>query len=86
MPLDEQKEAPRTRLSEEEILKLSRHVQNYLLKHPDINNRTLRAISGINYDQAIQFFNCMVERGQLQREGKSSGIKYTPTNRAAKTS
>lgn len=83
MPLDKQKEGPRTRLSEVEILKLSKLVQNYLLKHPDINNRTLRAISGINYDQAIQFFNCMVESGQLKREGKSSGIKYTPANRTA---
>jgi predicted HTH transcriptional regulator len=77
MPFPEKKPKSRTRLNEEEILRLIEVVHHYLKDNPAINNRTLRAISGINYDQAIHFFNHMVEAELLSREGKGSGIKYT---------
>lgn len=76
-PSLEEKNIPTTRLSEAEISRVWRIVCEFLKVQPFINNRTLRAISGINYDQAIQFFNLMVNQGKLIREGKSSGIKYT---------
>jgi predicted HTH transcriptional regulator len=73
----EVKNVPRTRLSEAEISRVWVIVREFLRKHPSVTNRTLRAISGISYDQAIQFFNRMVDQGKLIREGKSSGVKYT---------
>jgi hypothetical protein len=73
----EEKPIPRTRLSEDDISRVWGVVREFLETQPFINNRTLRALSGINYDQAIQFFGVMVERGKLNREGKSSGVKYT---------
>lgn len=66
----------RTKLSEADILLVWEQVCEFLKTHPFITNRTLRALSGINYDQAIHFFGYMVEQGELSREGKSSGVKY----------
>lgn len=73
----EKSRKPKTVLNAGEISQLIKLVRNYLKTNPAINNRTLRAISGINYDQAIHFFNHTIETKLLLREGKNSGIKYT---------
>jgi hypothetical protein len=77
MPSLEKKRKPSTVLSDVEIEQLIKLVRNHLKSYPAINNRTLRALSGIGYDQAINFFNSMVEKKLLFREGKGSGVKYT---------
>ena len=51
-------------------------VKAYLETHSSINNRSLRSISGVNYDQAINIFRHMIDEGNLIKEGKSSGTKY----------
>ena len=63
-------------LSENEIEQARKLVCEYLQSHPHITNRKLREISGTNYDQAIFFFNRMLEEGTLQRIGEYSGTKY----------
>jgi len=39
----------------------------YLEKHGSINNRELRRLSDITYDQATYFFNRMLKAGRLLR-------------------
>lgn len=63
-------------LSEEDLNSTQLLVMNYLLSHNSITNRELRALTAINYDQAIWFFNRMVEAKQLVRVGTSSSTKY----------
>lgn len=65
-----------TTLSSERVSEVESLVETFLKQHDSITNRKLREISGVNYDQAIYFFNLMVDRGQLQRTGKASGTKY----------
>ena len=67
-----------TKLTDIEIHNLEGSVSNFLKTEPSITNRGLRQLTGINYDQAIYFFNSMVATGKLVRYGKASGIKYVP--------
>jgi predicted HTH transcriptional regulator len=46
-----------------------------------ITNRECRELLKISYDQAITFFNSMVENGELIRVGKTSSIKYILPNK-----
>jgi hypothetical protein len=41
-----------------------------------LRNKNLRALAGLNYDQAIKFFNRAVAEGALVRIGRSSGTHY----------
>lgn len=63
-------------LTEESLTKISDKVHLYLVSHGTISNRELRALTGITYDQAIYYFNCMVISGKMLRLGKSSGTRY----------
>lgn len=48
-----------------------------------LTNRELRKVTRITYDQAIFFFNRMVEEGSLVRFGRGSGTRYRlPKNTA----
>lgn len=70
-------EATTTILLDADLSRAVKLVQTYLETNPSITNRSLREISGINYDQAIRVFRCMVDEGKLIKEGKSSGTKYS---------
>jgi predicted HTH transcriptional regulator len=63
-------------LNEDRLAELEKLVLEFMCDHETITNRKLREISSINYDQAIYFFNRMIEKGTLKRIGVSSGIKY----------
>ena len=65
-----------TTLTEERLAALEHEVLEYLREHDSITNRKLREFAGVSYDQAIFFFNQMLDRGVLQRAGVSSGIRY----------
>jgi hypothetical protein len=41
-----------------------------------LRNETLRRATGLNYDQAIKFFNRAIESGALRREGRAAGTHY----------
>jgi predicted HTH transcriptional regulator len=64
------------RLPEAQIHHIEQTVTAYLDKHPSISNTELRALAGITYDQATDFFNRMLEAGKLRRTGRTAGIKY----------
>jgi hypothetical protein len=66
----------KTKLSKDEIDRISKFVLSYLMAHTSINNRTLRAITGIGYDQAIHFFGEMLKEGRIQKVGEKAGTKY----------
>ena len=50
---------------------------DFLGTHPFVTNKILRSLTGINYDQAIQFFNLMLDTQKLRKEGVGSGTRYT---------
>lgn len=63
-------------LNDDRLAELEKFVLEFMRDHETITNRKLREISTINYDQAIYFFNRMIEKGTLKRIGVNSGIKY----------
>ena len=69
-------ELGRTRLSQEDVDKLRSVVGEYLKTHECITNRQIRAETNINYDQAIFFFNLMLECKFLIKHGRGSGTRY----------
>ena len=71
----------RTTLTRDEIERVAKVVVKYLKEHPSVNNRTLRSLTGIGYDQAIYFFACMLKEKRLRKTGKGSGTKYVPFDR-----
>jgi hypothetical protein len=48
----------------------------YLSQHESITNRELRALTPLNYDQVVSFFNTMIAHGHLMRIGKTTSTKY----------
>jgi hypothetical protein len=66
----------RTTLSDETYERCLSATVEYLKTVPFIRNRDLRAITRIEYDQAITFFNRALEEELLQRRGKASGTHY----------
>jgi hypothetical protein len=68
---------PRTRITEKEFAEIVVSVRKFLKKESSITNRTLRVLTGLNYDQAISFFNIAVTRGVLRRSGRGSATHYT---------
>lgn len=67
---------PRTKLSDKEYLSCMDEALAFLKAHASIRNRELRGVTGINYDQAIAFFNRAISEGRLLRMGHSSGTHY----------
>lgn len=76
----------RTSLSEVDFARALREVTLYLRVHGRIRNRELRRLAGLNYDQAIKFFNRATEGKLLARRGTASGTYYElrATGRAGK--
>ncbi len=66
----------RTTLSDETYERCLNATVEYLKTMPFIRNRDLRAITKIEYDQAITFFNRAMEENRLQRKGRASGTHY----------
>lgn len=75
---------PKTRLSQRQIEAIDKAVMKYLKSNPFVTNKILRSITGINYDQAIQFFNTMLDSQRLQKEGVGSGTRYVLPHKASK--
>jgi hypothetical protein len=48
---------PPKSLTEEQIRRVEQIVLRYLEKNLSINNKELRGLSGLSYDQATSFFN-----------------------------
>ena len=66
----------KNKLDDAEIHTVCKSVSHFLDTEASITNRELRQLTGISYDQAIHFFNGMVDSRRLVRVGKTSGIKY----------
>ena len=49
---------------------------SYININGSIRNREIREIAGINYDQAIHFFNRAISENFLERTGKASGTHF----------
>ena len=64
------------KLSVEEYEKAKEMAVAYLAEHKSIANRELRALTQLNYDQAITFFNKMIADGMLTRVGKTTATRY----------
>lgn len=73
----------RTTLTGAEFEAAMAKVRAHLADHPSVNNKDLRAIAGLNFDQAIRFFKIAVESGALVRIGKSAGTKYVLPGRSS---
>ncbi len=54
----------------------------FLKTNPSIRNSKLREITGIEYDQAIIFFNRAIQEKILVRKGHASGTHYILPNRS----
>ncbi len=64
------------KLTDEQLEQVAEQVVEYLSENASIKNEQLRKISGIDYDQATDFFNRMVASGRLRRVGVTGGTKY----------
>ena len=51
-------------------------VRSFLLREGKIKNSQLRTLTGLEYDQAISFFNAALGLGLLVRKGRRSGTHY----------
>ena len=67
---------PRSTLTEDQIRHVAQIAMRYLEQHGSINNKALRGLSGITYDQATYFFNRMLQEGRLLRTGRTAGTRY----------
>jgi hypothetical protein len=73
---------PRSTLTEDQIRHVEQIAMRYLEKHGSINNKALRGLSGITYDQATYFFNRMLQEGRLLRMGRTAGTRYVQLENA----
>ena len=67
---------PRSTLTEDQICHVAQIAMHYLEQYMSINNKALRGLSGITYDQATYFFNRMLQEGRLLRTGRTAGTRY----------
>ncbi len=67
---------PRSTLTEDQVRHVAQIAMRYLEQHRSINNKALRGLSGITYDQATSFFNRMLQEGRLLRTGRTAGTRY----------
>ena len=70
------KPVTKNKLPASEIERIRDTVLSYVIEGSSITNRQLRGLVGINYDQAIFFFNQMVLTDSLIRMGSYSATKY----------
>jgi hypothetical protein len=70
----------RTKLSDATFTRCMDAVLVFLETNPSIRNSKLREITGIEYDQAITFFNRAILEKTLLRKGHSSGTHYILPN------
>ncbi len=66
----------KTRLSDEEYIRIQRYVCDYLTSNGSISNQELRKISDITYDQAVFFFNKALQKDMLLKVGRGAGTRY----------
>jgi hypothetical protein len=64
------------KLSEQEFASAKEKVLAYLAARKSITNRELRALTQLNYDQAVSFFNKMIAYGYVTRLGKTTATRY----------
>jgi hypothetical protein len=67
---------PQPRMPEETYKRCLEVARAYLKTHDRITNRTIREVAGINYDQAIAFFNLAIAEHALVRKGLSGSTHY----------
>jgi hypothetical protein len=67
----------RTRLTDETYRRCLAAALQFLRTNPSLRNSKLREITGIEYDQAISFFNRAVLEKSLTRKGCAGGTHYT---------
>ena len=72
----------RTRLSEKTFTRCMDAALVFLKTNPSIRNSKLREITGVEYDQAITFFNRAILEKSLVRKGRSSGTHYILPDRS----
>ena len=70
-----QREIP-TRLTTNQFDNCWKTAELFLIKNGKIRNRDLRGITGIGYDQAIDFFHRATGEDRLLRQGAGSGTHY----------
>ena len=66
----------RTSPTEADFLCALTKVKQHLRMNHSIRNTSLRELTGLNYDQAIRFFNRAIGEGVLVRRGKAAGTHY----------
>jgi hypothetical protein len=66
----------KNRLTPEQMVQVESSARAYMSSHGSISNREIRSLSGINYDQAIWFFNQMTTQGKFDRVGVASKTRY----------
>ena len=66
----------RTALSDSEYRRAVSEVVRHLSQNSSIRSTSLRELTGLNYDQAVKFFNRAIDEGVLVRRGKASGTHY----------
>ena len=64
------------KLTDEDFEGARAKVLAFLAARDFITNREFRALTHLNYDQAVSFFNRMIAHGNLLRVGKTTTIKY----------
>ena len=74
----------RTSLSESAFSEAFAIVSKHFRKEATVTNSVLRSLTGLNYDQAIKFFNRAIADGLLERRGRASGVHYVPTKKLRK--
>jgi len=67
---------PRTRLTEKQYEHCWKLVLTYLGKQGNIRNRQFREVTGLGYDQAINFFKRATTEKRLARLGTASATHY----------
>lgn len=65
-----------SRLAEEDLFNVQRIALDYLKTHEFVTNRILRKIAGVEYDQAIHFYNEMLKRKVIKKIGMASATRY----------
>lgn len=74
----------RTKLSEETYVRCLNAARVFLKTNASIRNREIREVAGIEYDQAISFFNRTIQEKILLRKGRASGTHYVLASRSTK--
>ena len=64
------------KLNEQQVAAIKDSVLQYLRTESHVTNRILRDMTDINYDQAIFFFNQMIDAEVLVRIGRGGGTRY----------